>query len=111
MTTTEILRVVSVLSIATWHGAGLALCLGIITWLSGKLILKGAGGDAYDFYNAFMGNATIRILAASFGLLIYFHFVKENQMTFAILFFVLYFLFTTFEIIALLSILQAQKKS
>jgi hypothetical protein len=91
------------------HVWGILIYQVLLTIISVWLILRGAKGDNYDFYNYFMGAVSIRLLVSAFLLLAYFHFFKDRQWLFAFTFFSIYFLYTSFEIKTLLHNLQSQK--
>lgn len=63
-------------------------------------------GDAQDVYNYTMLATTARLLISAVVLLIYFFKVKENLETFIFNFFVIYFIYTAFEIKSLFPKLQ-----
>lgn len=67
--------------------------------------------DPYDFYNSTMSSVAIRLLVSAGILFGYYYNVKENQFPFTFTFFILYFLFTGFEIRLQLSKLRQKKGS
>lgn len=78
-----------------------------ITVISHKIMEKGtASKDPIDSYNATMGTTAIRLFLSLAVVLIYISMFKENKYNFAFTFFILYFLFTAFEIKTLLSKLR-----
>jgi hypothetical protein len=88
----------------TW--AMLAYFFGV-TLLSHQIMSKGtASKDPIDSYNATMGASAIRLFLGLAIVITYIYLFKENKFNFAITFFILYFLFTAFEIKTLLSKLR-----
>lgn len=78
-----------------------AILLYMVTLSSLTYFLRNKGirtGDAQDVYNFTMLATTIRLLLSAVVLLVYFLKVKENLETFIFNFFVLYFIYTAFEI-------------
>lgn len=65
-----------------------------------------ASKDAIDSYNATMGTTAIRLFLSLIVVITYIYLFKENKFNFAFTFFILYFLFTAFEIKTLLSKLR-----
>lgn len=83
-----------------------------LTFVTEFLVKRGVQkGDNYDFYNSVMGSFSIRLLLSAIVLFAYYFKIEEDQLQFTITFFVLYFLFTSFEISSLVSILQHNQKS
>ena len=78
-----------------------------VTLLSHQIMSKGtASKDPIDSYNATMGASAIRLFLGLAIVITYIYLFKENKFNFAITFFILYFLFTAFEIKTLLSKLR-----
>jgi hypothetical protein len=78
-----------------------------ITLLSHSIMEKGtASKDPIDSYNATMGATAVRLFLSLAVVVIYIYLFKENKYNFAFTFFILYFLFTAFEIRTLLSKLR-----
>jgi len=75
-----------------------------ITIISHKIMEQGtASKDPIDTYNATMGTTAIRLFVSLAIVIVYIYLFKENKYNFAFTFFILYFLFTAFEIKTLLS--------
>lgn len=78
-----------------------------VTLLSHKIMTQGtASKDPIDSYNATMGASAIRLFLGLAIVITYIYLFKENKYNFAITFFILYFLFTAFELRTLLSKLR-----
>ncbi len=78
-----------------------------ITLLSHQIMEKGtASKDPIDSYNATMGATAVRLFLSLIIVIVYIYLFKENKYNFAFSFFILYFLFTAFEIRTLLSKLR-----
>lgn len=81
-----------------------------LTVISYWIFNKGMqAAEAMDFYNANMGATALRLLISAIILFGYYFNFKENKINFTFTFFVLYFLFTAFEIRILLSNLRQNK--
>lgn len=89
------------------HTWGMIVYFFGITLISHKIMEKGtASKDAIDSYNATMGTTAIRLFLSLALVITYIYLFKENKFNFAFTFFILYFLFTAFEIKTLLSKLR-----
>jgi len=82
-----------------------------ITFLTNLLMNRGTKGDAYDFYNYTMSSVAVRLLLSAGILFGYYYNFSENQYLFTFTFFILYFLFTGFEIRIQLSKLRQKQGS
>ena len=87
------------------------LYFAIITYVSHLITSIGHGKDAFEMQNYFMLGFTIRLLLSAVVLFLYFYIVKENAWSFLLNFFILYFVYTFFEIKSLLLSLQPHSKS
>jgi len=87
----------------TWYVLSFHLTISVISYF---IMLKGAKLGGLDFSNSIMFSSAIRLFSSAGVLLAYFYFIKENQLSFFISFFVFYLCYTTFEIITLLSNLR-----
>ncbi len=111
---TLILVVLSVVSPAliqwfTW--ATLMYFIGV-TFLTNFLMNRGtATNDPYDFYNYTMSSVAIRLLVSAGLLFGYYYKFDQHVYLFTFTFFILYFLFTGFEIRLQLSKLRQKKGS
>lgn len=89
------------------HTWGMIVYFFGITLISHKIMEKGtASKDAIDSYNATMGATAIRLFLSLIVVITYIYVFKQNKFNFAFTFFILYFLFTAFEIKTLLSKLR-----
>jgi hypothetical protein len=83
-----------------------------LTLISFFIVRKGlATNDGFEFYNHFMGNATVRLLLTMAVLFAYYYAVKVEAVSFTVTFFVCYFTFTAFEIQHLLANLRQNSES
>jgi len=69
-----------------------------IMYLSHLLIAAGFGKSPYDVQNFFMLGTGIKLLTSAVGIFLYFYIVKSNSTSFLLNFFVLYFVYSFFEI-------------
>ncbi len=82
----------------------------IIMYLSHAIIAHGFSKTAFDAQNFFMLGTTIKLLLTAVVIFIYFYIVKSHQVSFLLNFFVLYFVYTFFEIKTLLLSLHPHSK-
>lgn len=94
----------------TW--AILAYFIGV-TFLTNFLMGRGTStDDPYDFYNYTMSSVAIRLLVSAIILFGYYYKFSEHLYLFTFTFFILYFLFTGFEIrLQLFKLRQKQRSS
>ncbi len=82
----------------------------VLTWLTHWLSKKGVDGDPLDFSNYFLSASAIRLLLSAAILVGYFYLVNFENVTFLVNFFIIYLLYTGFEIITLLTNLRPNSK-
>lgn len=82
-----------------------------ITALFHFLITKGNPNDAWDRNNYFMAATSVKLLLAAGWLFFYFLKIKSDKTSFLTNYFILYFVYTFFEIKTLLLSLQPHSKS
>ncbi len=81
-----------------------------LTLIAYQVSLAGLRKDAEISVWFVLGTITVKLLASMILALFYLHFNEVNPVVFLTNFFILYFVYTTFEIYSLLSNLRAQKK-
>ncbi|MDX2195838.1 MAG: hypothetical protein NW207_05430 [Cytophagales bacterium] len=74
------------------------------------LTFRGMQKDVYDAQNYFLISTAIRLFLSGFTLFLYIYFIRIHRFTFVLNFFILYFLYTFFEIKTLLLSLQPNNK-
>ena len=89
--------------VAVWWIYLYHISLTIVSFIMMDTGIKKGG---LDFVNYFMGVAAIRLLLSCIVLFLYFFLVKQDSITFVIMFFLMYFLYTLFEIKTLLTNLR-----
>jgi len=88
-----------------WYTQGFLLAVMLISHF---LASKGLKDKAVDFHIYYMGSMGIRFLLAVFYLFFVVYFCPEKAWVVVINFFLLYFLYTSFEIYSLMSNLRAE---
>jgi len=81
-----------------------------IMYLSHITITYGFGKSPFDVQNFFMLGTGIKLLLSAVVLFLYFYIVKSNSVSFLLNFFVLYFVYSFFEIKTLLLSLHPHSK-
>lgn len=82
-----------------WH---ILFYLGTLSFISHKITQKGFSKTPLDAQNYFMLSSSLKIILSGIILFLYFYFIKNEMVTFLINFFILYFVFSFFEIKTLL---------
>jgi hypothetical protein len=91
----------------TWISQFLLFGLIVLTYF---IASKGLKNKAQDFHIYYMGSMAIRFLISVFYLFLIVYFYLDQAMVIVINFFLLYFVYTSFEIYSLLSNLRAENK-
>jgi len=81
-----------------------------ITGLTFYLIRRGIGTDATSFQLYYFGSSVFRVLLCMFVVFFYVYFAAERELQFVLNFFLLYFIYTGFEIYSILSNLRRISK-
>ena len=81
-----------------------------ITWATFYFIRKGIGEDAGSFQLYYFGSSVARVLLSMFVVFFYVYFATERELQFAVNFFLIYFIYTGFEIYSILSNLRRISK-
>ncbi|MFN3403824.1 MAG: hypothetical protein ACK40G_06995 [Cytophagaceae bacterium] len=90
-----------------WITQGFILTILLVShWIAGK----GLKDKAIDFHIYYMGSMGLRFLLSVFYLFLIVYLHPENVWAFVINFFILYFIYTSFEIYSLLANLRAEIK-
>ncbi|MGV3588272.1 MAG: hypothetical protein ACO1OF_14800, partial [Adhaeribacter sp.] len=87
----------------TWY---ILLFFASITWATFYFIRKGIGEDAGSFQLYYFGSSVARVLLCMVVVFFYVYFATEREFQFAINFFIIYFIYTGFEIYSILSNLR-----
>jgi hypothetical protein len=74
----------------------------VIMYISHLIIAYGFSKSAFDAQNFFMLGTSLKLLLSAVVIFLYFYRVKSNSISFLLNFFVLYFVYTFFEIKTLL---------
>lgn len=83
----------------TWY---ILIYLAVLTYISHKITHKGFSKTPLDAQNYFMLSSTLKIFLSGIIIFIYFYYIKNQMVTFIVNFFILYFVFSFFEIKTLL---------
>ena len=83
---------------------------GIITLATFYAVRKGAEVDPGSFQNYFLASSTFRVLLCMMAVFIYVYLASERELQFTLNFFFIYFIYTGFEIYAILSNLRQISK-
>jgi len=81
-----------------------------ITFLTFYVVGKGMGDDFQKFQLFYFGSSVGRILLCMIAVFLYVYLASEREMQFAINFFLIYFLYTGFEIYSILGNLRRISK-
>jgi hypothetical protein len=81
-----------------------------ITLLTFFLIRKGIAQDAGSFQLYYFGSSVFRVLLSMFVVFFYVYFSSERELQFVLNFFLIYFIYTGFEIYGILSNLRRISK-
>lgn len=73
-----------------------------LSYFTHKLVMKGFSKTPLDAQNYFMLSSSMKIVISAIVLFSYFYFVKINAKTYLLIFFILYFIYSFFEIKTLL---------
>lgn len=92
---------------STWISQFLLFIICLLTYF---IASKGLVNKAQDFHIYYMGSMGIRFLISVFYLFLIVYFYLDQAMVIVINFFLLYFVYTSFEIYSLLSNLRAENK-
>ena len=82
----------------------------LISGLTFFFIQKGATQDAGTFQLYYFGSSVFRVLLSMFVVFFYVYFASERELQFALNFFLIYFIYTGFEIYGILSNLRRISK-
>lgn len=96
---TETIWGIKLINSFVWH---ILLYLSALSFISHKITQKGFSKTPLDAQNYFMLSSTLKIFLSGIIIFLYFYFVKNQMVTFLINFFILYFVFSFFEIKTLL---------
>ena len=81
-----------------------------VTFLTFYVVGKGMGDDFQKFQLFYFGSSVVRIFLCMIAVFLYVYLASEREMQFAINFFLIYFLYTGFEIYSILGNLRRISK-
>lgn len=82
----------------------------VLSYFTHKLVMKGFSKTPLDAQNYFMLSSSMKIVISAIVLFSYFYFVKINTKSYLLIFFILYFIYSFFEIKTLLLSLHPNSK-
>ncbi len=97
-------------NIITIYSYILVLFFALMSYFTHILVLKGFSKTPLDAQNYFMLSSSLKIVISAIVLFSYFYFVKQNTTSFLFIFFILYFMYSFFEIKTLLLSLHPNSK-
>lgn len=95
----ETIWAIKVINGFTWY---ILLYLASLSYFSHRITQKGFSKTPLDAQNYFMLSSTLKIFLSGIFIFLYFYFIKNEMVTFLLNFFILYFIFSFFEIKTLL---------
>jgi hypothetical protein len=84
--------------------------LAILSYFTHLLVMKGFAMTPLDAQNYFMLSSSLKIVISGIALFCYFYFIKIERVTFLLNFFLIYFVYSFFEIKTLLLSLHPNSK-